>query len=185
MVSIPALWLPILLSAVIVFFASAVLHMLLRYHESDYSKLADEDSVLTAMRAAGVTPGNYAFPHCTAAERKDPEWAKKCERGPVGLMYVWPSGPPAMGKALGFWFVFCVVIAIFTAYITGRCLGPGEPSLGVFRIAGTIAFLGFAGCEASNSIWKGQRWSTTIKTLIDGLIYGLLTGGVFGWLWPA
>jgi len=24
----------------------------------------------------------------------------------------------------------------------------------------------------------------TIKEVVDGLIYGLLTAGTFGWLWP-
>jgi hypothetical protein len=33
-------------------------------------------------------------------------------------------------------------------------------------------------------IWKGEPWSMVIKEVIDGLIYGLLTAGVFGWLWP-
>jgi hypothetical protein len=27
-------------------------------------------------------------------------------------------------------------------------------------------------------------WGTTIKEVIDGLVYGLLTAGTFGWLWP-
>jgi hypothetical protein len=36
----------------------------------------------------------------------------------------------------------------------------------------------------SNSIWKGQPWSMTIKEVIDGLVYALLTAGTFGWLWP-
>lgn len=185
MVTIPALWLPIVLSAVIVFVASAILHMALRYHQSDYSKLPDEDAVRAALRSAGVGRGNYFFPHAASgAERKSPEWIKKCEEGPVGLLSVFPSGQPGMGKYLAAWFVFCLVISVFVAYLTGRCLGPGVEYLEVFRIAGTVAFLGYAGCEASNSIWRGQRWSTTIKTVIDGLIYGLLTGGVFGWLWP-
>ncbi len=35
------------------------------------------------------------------------------------------------------------------------------------------------------SAWKGQKWSTTIKFMIDGLIYALVTAGTFGWLWPA
>ena len=50
------------------------------------------------------------------------------------------------------------------------------------RVAGTAAFLAFA--SASESIWKGQPWSITAKHLFDSLVYGLLTGGVFGWLWP-
>jgi len=48
MVSITALWLPILLSAVIVFVASSIIHMLLPIHKSDYRKLPDEEKVMDA-----------------------------------------------------------------------------------------------------------------------------------------
>jgi hypothetical protein len=89
-----------------------------------------------------------------------------------------------MGKPLGQWFVFCLVVGLVVAYLTGRSLGPGAEYLSVFQIAGTVAFLTFSASEVTNSIWKWQRWSTTARHLLDGLIYGLITGGVFGWLWP-
>jgi len=38
MIPLTALWLPILVSAVIVFFASFIMHMVLAYHKSDYRK---------------------------------------------------------------------------------------------------------------------------------------------------
>ena len=50
MISLTALWLPILVSAVIVFFASAIMHMVLAYHKSDYRKLPDEDLLLSDIR---------------------------------------------------------------------------------------------------------------------------------------
>jgi len=185
MVPITALWLPILLSAVIVFVASSVIHMVLPFHKSDYRKLPDEERVLEALRAAGLTPGRtYHFPHTTHQEMKSPAAVEKFKRGPVGLMNVIPSGPPAMGKYLGQWFLYCVVIGVFVAYLTGRTRSPGTPYLEVFRVAGTIAFLGYAGAQLQDSIWKGQTWGVTFKHVFDGLIYGLLTAGTFGWLWP-
>ena len=57
MIPLTALWLPILVSAVVVFFASAIMHMVLAYHKSDYRKLPAEDRVTDAMRGAGVTRG--------------------------------------------------------------------------------------------------------------------------------
>ena len=57
MIPLIALWLPILVSAVIVFFASFIMHMVLGYHKSDYRKLPDEDRVTDAMRTAGVARG--------------------------------------------------------------------------------------------------------------------------------
>ena len=139
MVSLTALWLPILLSAVIVFFASFIMHMVLSYHKSDYRKLPDEDRVTDALRSAGVTRGPaYFFPYFSFKEMKSPPAIEKMKRGPVGLLTVLPSGPPAMGKNMVQWFLYCVVISIFAAYLSGRLLAPGTAFLQVFRLVGTV-----------------------------------------------
>jgi hypothetical protein len=185
MVPIAALWLPILLSAVIVFVASSILHMVLPLHKNDYRKLPEEDKVMDALRSAGVTPGRvYHFPHCTHKEMKTPEATEKFKRGPVGLLTVIPSGAPSMGKYLGQWFAYCLLVSYVVAYLTGRTLGPGMNYLVVFRVAGTVGFLAYGVGQIQDSIWKGQDWGVTLKHVADGLIYGLLTAGTFGWLWP-
>jgi len=185
MVPIHALWLPILLSAVLVFVASSIIHMALPIHKSDYRKLPDEEKVLDTMRASGVTPGReYRFPYCTQKEMKSPEAIDKFKRGPVGLLVVMPNGAMSMGKFLGQWFIYCVVVSIFAAYLTGRTRMPGADCPEVFRVAGCTAFIGYALAQAQNSIWRGVTWGITLKHMLDGLIFGLLTGGTFGWLWP-
>lgn len=185
MVPIHALWLPILLSAVIVFVASSIIHMVLPVHKSDYRKLPDEATVLDSLRGTGVTPGReYRFPYCTQKEMKSSENLEKLKRGPVGLLVIMPSGVPNMGKFLGQWFVYCVVVSILAAYLTGRTRTPGAEYLEVFRVAGATAFIGYSLAQAQNSIWRGVTWSVTLKHMLDGLIYGLLTAGMFGWLWP-
>ena len=106
MVPLTALWLPILLSTVLVFVASAIMHMVLTYHKSDFRKLPDEERVTDALRNAGVGPGrNTSFPYYSFEEMKSPAVIEKLKRGPVGFMTVLPSGPPAMGKSLFQWFV--------------------------------------------------------------------------------
>jgi hypothetical protein len=186
MVALTALWLPILLSAVLVFLASAVAHMVLTYHRTDYARLPQEDTVLDALRAAKIAPGAYAFPYADSMkEMGSPEMLAKQERGPVGLLSVRPSGPPAMGKSLALWFVYCLLVGLFAAYLAGRTLGPGADYLTVFRITGTVAFLGYVGGEIVDLIWKGQSLSNTLKGAFDGLVFALLTAGAFGWLWPA
>ena len=186
MVALTALWLPILLSAVAVFFASFVLHMVLRYHWNDYTQMPGEEKVMDAMRAEGLSPGNYHFPKPhSMKELQSPEMVKKFERGPVGFIHVLPSGPPTMGKQLTLWFLFSVVVGVLVAYITGLTLAPGTDYRMVFRIASAVAFLAYAVGEPINSIWKGARWNVTLKAMFDGLVYALLTGGVFGWLWPS
>ena len=184
MVPISALWLPIVLAAVIVFVASSIMHMLLKYHQSDCKRLPDEDKVLAALRGAGLTRGLYMFPYTTHKEMKSPEMLEKFKQGPVGMMTLRDSGVPAMGKFMGMWFVYCLVIGFFVAYLAGRTLAPGTPYLQVHRVAGCAAFMAYGLGNLANSIWKGQPWGMTIKEVIDGLIYGALTGGTFGWLWP-
>src|SRR5437764_13802368 len=124
MIPLTALCLPILLSAVVVFFASFIVHMLLTYHRSDYRKLPDEDRVTDALRNAGVTRGpNYFFPYCKFEEMKSPSVIEKFKRGPVGLLTVLPSGPPAIGKNVVQWFLVCFVMRIFAGYFCWRFLG--------------------------------------------------------------
>jgi hypothetical protein len=185
MVPISVLWLPILLSAVIVFVASSILHMVLPYHKSDYRKLPEEEKVVDALRAAGVTPGPaYHFPHTTHKEMKSPEVVEKFKRGPIGLLTVIPSGAPAMGKYLGMWIVYCVVVSIVVAVVAGSTLSAGTGYLVVFHLTGLAAFLAYGVGQIQDSIWKGQTWGVTFKHVVDGLIYALLTAGTFGWLWP-
>jgi len=183
-VPLTALWLPILLSAVIVFVASSIMHMLLPYHRSDYQRLPDEDKILAALRSPAVQRGLYVFPYCTHKDMKSPSLIEKQKQGPIGFMTIVPSGPPAMPKFLIQWFVFLLVVGAFVAYLTGHAVLSGANYLVVYRVAGTAAFLAYGLGNLSNGIWKGQPWTVTIKEVVDGLIYGLLTGGTFGWLWP-
>jgi hypothetical protein len=185
MVSLSALWMPILLSAVIVFVASSVMHMMLTYHRADYRRLPEEDKVLAALRPLKIPPGDYMFPHATSmSAMKDPAFMEKLNAGPNAFMTVRPSGPPAMGGALVQWFLFSVVVSLFAAYVAGRTLEPGAHYLGVFRLVGTVAFAGYALAQVQSSIWMGRNWGTTIRHVADGLVYALLTAGTFGWLWP-
>jgi hypothetical protein len=184
MVLLTALWLPILLSAVIVFIVSFIIHMVLPYHKSDYRALPDEDKLMAILRGAGLTRGLYIFPYCTHKDMKSPAAQEKYKQGPVGMMTIFPGGPPALPKFLGMWFVYCLIVSFFVAYLAGHTVAPGARYLAVFRVVGTAAFLAYGLAHLSNGIWKGQMWGTTIKEVFDGLVYASLTAGTFGWLWP-
>jgi hypothetical protein len=100
------------------------------------------------------------------------------------MMNVWPNSPVTMGSTFVQWFVYAVVVGVFAGYIAGRALPAGAEYLHVFRFAGATAFIGYSLALWQMSIWYHRPWITTIKLTVDGLIYGLLTAGVFGWLWP-
>jgi hypothetical protein len=183
MVTLAQLWLPILVSAVVVFLASSVLHMVLPYHKKDFGALPNEDRVLDALRAQGVGPGNYMFPKCgSMKETKTPEMQEKFRRGPVGTMTVFPG--INMGKSLMQWFVYTIVVGAVAGYIGTLCLAPSAQYPVVFRVVGTGAITAYSVGVIQDSIWKGVKWGTTFKFIVDGIVYGLLTAGVFGWLWP-
>ena len=186
MVSIASLWLPILLSAVIVFAVSSIIHMLLPYHRNDLGKLPDEDKVMDALRKYRMAPGDYMIPCAGSLKAAGaPEFISKMKRGPVALMTVMKSGTPSMVTSLAWWFIYSVVVGIFAAYIAGRALGAGSHYLAVFRFAGCTAFVGYTLALWQNVIWYKRSWKATLKSTLDGLLYGLLTGGTFGWLWPS
>jgi len=185
MVPVMSLWLPILVSAVLAFLASFLFHMVLSYHRSDHARVPDEDGVQDALRKFDIPPGDYMIPCAGSPEgMKTPEFQEKVKKGPIVVMTIMRGSAMNMGPSLAQWFVYLLVVGALAAYVTGRALGPGAPYLSVFRFAGCTAFIGYTVALWQNSIWYKQKWSTTIKNTFDGLAYGLLTAGVFGWLWP-
>ena len=185
MVTVMSLWLPILLSAVAVFFVSWLIHMFLKYHSNDFKKMPNEDAVMDALRKFNIPLGEYMVPRCdNMKQMKEAAFIDKLNKGPVFLMTVMPNGPFSMGKSLGAWFVYCAVVSVFAAYITGRALPAGSLYLEVFRFAGCVAFTGYVLALWQDAIWYKRTLSTVVKHTIDGLIYGLVTGGVFGSMWP-
>jgi len=186
MVSIVSLWLPILLSAVVVFIISSIIHMVLGYHKSDFQKIPSEDQVMEDLRKYNIPPGDYYFPRAdSTADMKSQEYLEKTKKGPVAVVTVMESGPPKMGGALIQWFLFSILVGILAAYITGHALAPGAHYLSVFRFVGFTTFVSYTIASIPQSIWYKKSWGTTFKTIFDGLIYALFTAGVFGWLWPA
>jgi hypothetical protein len=183
MVSLGALWLPILVSSVVVFVASSLVWMVLPHHRSDWKALPGEDAVLEAMRRAGVGRGQYRFPYVDPRD-KSPEMQKRWQIQPMGTTTIWPAGRPNMGKQLGSWFLYLLFISICLAYLAGVVLPVGTAYRTVFRVVGTAAVLAYGGALLPNAIWWGRSWSTTLKEFADAVAYGLLTAGVFGWLWP-
>lgn len=186
MVSLFALWLPIVLSAVAVFIVSSIIHMVLKYHNTDFRKVPDENGLMEAMRAFPIPPGDYVLPHAATMEAmKSPEFKEKQTKGPVVFMTVLPSGCPGMGQSLVLWFVFSLVVGVLVAYIARMSLPVGTEYIIVHRVTGATAFCCYAMAHLSSSIWYKKSWAATMKNVFDGLVYGLVTGGVFGWLWPA
>ena len=185
MVGLTALWMPIVVSAVFVFIALSIIHALLGWHKHDMTAVPGEAKFMETMRGLNVQPGAYRFPFSNSVdEMKTPEWDEKMKAGPVGTMSISPSRPINMGTMFGQWFVYSLVIAVLAAYVTGRTHGPGAPYLEVFRVSAAIAFCCYVVALWQNWIWWGQSTRFTVTYSLDGVIYALITGATFGWLWP-
>jgi len=185
MVALASLWVPILLSAVIVFAASSVVHMAPLWHRGDYPKMPREAEALEALRPLEIPPGDYFIPRAEGMqEMRTTEFKQKLNRGPVAVLTIMPNGQIHMGRNLVQWFVFLIVVGLFSAYVAGRALPAGTPYLKVFQVVGATAFMGYALALCELSIWYRRSWSLTLKAAIDGLIYAGLTAGTFAGLWP-
>lgn len=184
MLTILDLWLAILLSAVAVFILSSVIHMLLPYHKSNFARIAREDDFRNAVRPLNIAPGEYMFPLASSMkDMESEEYLQKLSQGPVGMITVLPNAPFAMGKSLAQWFVYCLLIGVFAAYIATRALPADTEFMKVMQMVSATAFGGYALGLVQNSIWYHRKWSTTLKFMFDGLIYATTTGALFAWLW--
>lgn len=185
MTGLTALWLPIVLSAVFVFIASSIVHMALPWHKADYPKLPNEDAFRAAVGPLKIPPGEYMTPRADSMdEMKSPEFQAKFTQGPVMMLTVRPNAWTQMGPMLAKWFVYCLVVSLFGAYIAGRALPAGSNYLQVFRFAGATSFAGYTLALWQGHIWYYKSLRYTITSSLDGLLYACLTAGTFGWLWP-
>jgi hypothetical protein len=176
---------PIVLSAVLVFVASSIIHMASPWHKSDFPRLGNEDQVMSALRPLQIPPGDYFVPRPASREdMKSPAFLEKVKEGPMVVFTVMPPGPMAMGRNLAQWFGYCVIVSIFSGYLAGRALPHGADTGRVWQFTSAAAFAAYALALWQMSIWYRRSWAITMKATVDGLIYGLLTAAAFGWLWP-
>ena len=180
------LWLPILLCAVVVFAISCLVHMVFKWHASDYTSLANEDAVRAALRAGNPAPGRYVLPHCREMKDMGSEaMQQKYREGPVGHLTLLPNGTPNMGKYLGLWFVWSLVIAIVAAYLASRLIGwDHSHARAAAKLVGAVTFIAHGFGTVTESIWMGRPWSSSAKHLLDAALYGIGSALVFCWLWP-
>jgi hypothetical protein len=118
------------------------------------------------------------------SELRTPEMQKKFAEGPVAVLNIKAAGPVSMGPSLIPWLVFSLAISVVTAYVASRTLPPGSDHLQVFQVLGAVAWLGYAAGQIPAAIWVGKPWSITVKEVLGGLIYALVTAAAFAWVWP-
>ncbi|MGD2110851.1 MAG: hypothetical protein PVI86_15845 [Phycisphaerae bacterium] len=177
------LWLPIIVSAVAVFVASSLAWMVLPHHKKDIKTLPNEKALTDHLKQLGLDPGTYMWPGCGDGDMKSPEFQARYKEGPWGSINVLAKQPNFMANLLGVFIVY-LVISIFVGYITLRAEDLGAGFMPVFRVAGATAILGYCAGPFPGGIFLGKPLRFMFTDFLDNVVYGLLTGLIFGWLWP-
>ena len=180
-----SLWLPILLSAVVVFVISSLIHMVIKWHASDYHGFSNEDAVRDAIRAGNPAPGGYVVPFCKDMKDMAGEaMMKKYREGPVAHITLGASGAPNMGKHLGLWFLWSLVVAAVAAFLASQIFPQDSAhARGAAKLVGAVTFIAHGFGTVTDSIWMMRPWSVSVKNLLDATLYAVGCGLVFFWLW--
>jgi hypothetical protein len=179
------LWQPILFSGLAVFVLSALVWTVLPHHKKEWQQLPNESAVLSAIRAGNPSPGLYSIPYASdMKELGTPEMVAKMESGPVGYLTIAPNGTPKMGPMMAKSILYNIGVSFFVAYVAYHALAPGASYREVYRITGTVAFAAYAFGNVSDSIWFAKPWKSWTLHAFDSMMYALVIGGFFGWLWP-
>ncbi|MFG0329937.1 MAG: hypothetical protein ACF8PN_08570 [Phycisphaerales bacterium] len=179
------LWLPILVSAVAIFILSFVAWVVMPHHKTEWVKLPDEERFKEAIRGMNIPPGNYIFPGCAKGEDMNSEaFKERYSAGPWGTLMVW-RGQPSMGRNLALSFLVYFIISVFVGYVGVLGAEPGMGFSEVFQITGTAAIMAYTFGALPGMIWFGATAKSFINHFADCIVYGAVTGAIFGWLWPA
>jgi hypothetical protein len=179
-ISVFALWLPILLSGIALFFASFLSWMVLQLHKNDWRKTSCEDLLLDSLRKENVPVGSYMLPGCTStAEMNSKEFQEKMERGPRAVMTLMPN--TNMGANLLLTFVTFVIISFTLGYLASVAFKAGETFLNVFRFVFTAGLLAFLAAMICHSIWFRNR---IVGHIIESVCYAAISAAIFAAMWP-
>lgn len=183
-----ALWVPIVLSAGAVWVVSTVFGMPFLHHKNDWVGLppAEEDAFMTFIRSRGngMAPGNYLFPDFRTREAMESERVGRALReGPVGHLSLWRP-PLGMGGKLAATFFVHLAASTLIAYLACITLPRAAEHARVFQVVGSAGILAYCFSFIPNAVWFGASGRTIMLGIIDGVVYGVITGAIFAWRWP-
>jgi len=187
-IPLASLWLPIVLSAVAVFFLAGLAWMVVGHHAKDWVKLPNEDAVMDAIRGQAPEGGSFVFPMgCdpkNKQEWKTPEFQAKWAKGPSGYLSVRKPGPMTMGPMFVQSIVFYLVVSTLVAHLTTGAFHEGAQKWAVFHFVWLATWMTYAAGMMWGKIWAGQTWRHTLLCMVDHVVYAAATAAIFAWRWP-
>jgi len=176
---IQPLFLPILLATVALFFTSFLSWMVLGLHAQDWKKLPEEDPVLDALRQVGAQPGNYMVPGMDPGTKQSEEYMAKMQRGPMGVLTLFPG--MTMGRNLALTLLYFFVVSIGLAYLARLAIPAGADFLTVFRFVSTASLMTFLAALVQHAIWFRCR---IVGHIVESVLYAVIVASLFGAMWP-
>jgi hypothetical protein len=181
------LWLPILVSAAAVWFASALAWMAVGHHKEDSLPLPNEQEVIDTVKRWNLSPGEYMFPdfrRCKGMSKEEKKTMyENMQKNPMGLFRVW--GKISMGGNMLWTFVVFLLASAMIGYLGWAALPHARDSFGhIFQVLGTAGILAYCFASFPNDIWFQRSKRAMAMCAIDGVVFGLITGAIFAWLWP-
>lgn len=178
-----SLWLPIVVTTAVLFIASFLAWVVLPHHKPDYKRWPDEDALMRFVSESGAAPGEYLFPLIDQKDLKE-DWAMgRYDRGPWGMVNVWPAKPNMAANMIKT-VLFFLVVTVLVGYVGQAALPAGAAFGEVFRVVGVTAMLAHTTGGMCREIWFTRPLRAKIMDALDGIVFGLLTGLVFALLWP-
>lgn len=177
------LWLPILVCGVAVFMCSFLVWAVLPHHRDDWAALPNAESFRDDLKARGIAPGMYIFPKMGGKECNTPEGKANFERAPAGVITVFAKS--SMPKNMFCTFLVFLIASVLIAYVAWHI----RPDLAGgfadrFQVLGTLGILTYCFSFLPNMIWFQSGKRAMVNGIVDGVLYGVVTGATFSWLWP-
>ncbi|MBS0186489.1 MAG: hypothetical protein JSS51_00370 [Planctomycetes bacterium] len=183
------LWLPILISGVSVWIASFIAWMMIGHHRKDRDAIpgGGEQAFMDTVTRMNIKPGNYGFPDFCQHDnlpRQERMAARKAlyDRRPMGTLRVW--GEMNMGVNMLVTFLFYLVTSAMIGYLTWAAFGRGASAGKIVQVAGTAGILAYCFASFPHDIWFQKKRRAMMMDWLDGIVFGLITGAIFAWLWP-
>ncbi len=183
------LWLPILLSGVAVWVASALAWMAIGHHRKDRDPIpgGKEREFMDTIKRLNIPPGNYGFPDFCQHHDLPPKERKEAMKAlyntrPMGMLRVW--GEVNMGVNMFLTFLFYLITSMVIAFLAAGALPHGASFATVFHLCSLAGILAYCFATFPGDLWYQLKHRAMLMCWIDGIIFGLITGLIFAWLWP-
>jgi len=164
-----------LAGGVLMFIWSAIAWVAIPLHTSTISGMANEDSVMAAMKTGMNKKSVYMFPARPTAggDAAMDAWKAKFNRGPIGIVFYTPGGSSAtteMAGQMAIGLVDDIIVAMFAAWLLSRCTAARAGYFARVMFCGMIGIIICLFVHVANWNWLMYPGDYTTGWVLDTLV---------------